>query len=183
MMVFNSKRVYRYVIIYIYDGFTFQTQIKVSVYLNIECEWTFFIALLFVWMFFIILHFLIARLTYFGFSHDVIEDMILNYTSAYFTHSSRKKSINNYWRNHDMMKHFFEMKNILLFTTKEKNCTKGGNVFILRLELRKCQLITINWILCDRQKWHGSNFIFDHVLPNTILEGILVATRVSWILW
>ena len=88
--------------------------------MNLKCEWTFFIVLLFVWMFFIILHFLIARLTYFWFTHDVIEDMILNYTSAYFTHSGRKKSINNYWRNHDMMKHFFEMRNILLFTTKEK---------------------------------------------------------------
>ena len=150
--------------------------------MNIECEWTFSIALLFVWMFFIILHFLIARLTYFWFSLDVIEDMILNYTSAYFTHSSRKKSINNYWRNHDMMKHFFEMRNILLFVVKEKSCRKGGNVFILRLELGKCQLITINWIWCDRQKWHRSNFIFHHVVPNKILEGILVDKRVSWIL-
>ena len=145
---------------------------------NIKCEWTFFIVLLFVWMFFIILHFLIARLTYFWFSLDVIEDMILNYTSAYFTHSSRKKSINNYWRNHDMMKHFFEMKNILLFTKpKEKMWAKEGNVFILRLELRKCQLITINWIWCDRQKWHGSNFIFHHVLPNKILEKLLDDTK------
>ena len=114
-----SKR-YRYVILYIYDCFKFRIHVKVCIYLNIECEWTFFIALLFVWMFFIILHFLIARLTYFWFSLDVIEDMILNYTSAYFTHSSRKKSINNYWRNHDMMKHFFETRNILLFVVKEK---------------------------------------------------------------
>ena len=143
-------------------------------YINLKCEWTFFIVLLFVWMFFIILHFLIARLTYFWFSHNVIEDMILNYTSAYFTHSCRKKSINNYCRNHDMMKHFFEMKNIPLFVVKDKNCTKGGNVLLLRLELRKCQLIIINWIWCDRQKWHGSNFIFHHVLPNKIWEGILV---------
>ena len=145
---------------------------------NIKCEWTFFTALLFVWMFFIILHFLIARLTYFWFSHDVIEDMILNYTSAYFTHSSRKKSINNYWRNHDMMKHFFETRNILLFVVKEKIVGKEETSLYFFFELSKCQLITINWIWCERQKWHGSNFIFHHVLPSKIWEGILVDKEV-----